>query len=93
LNSILEHTFPKLFRNGFINYGGSVQKHISRILSINFDKKQMKYILKIDEGAGQISENGSIQITKKDKTVIAYILYEEMLKIAYETIDFIKLKL
>lgn len=53
----------------------------------------MKYILKIDEGAGQISENGSIQITKKDKTVIAYILYEEMLKIAYETIDFIKLKL
>lgn len=89
MNSIIQHNFPRLFTNGFTNYGGSPQKRIARIFNIRFDSEQKKYILKIDEGDGKITDNGAIQMVKKNVSVVAYIPYDEMLKIAYETIDFI----
>lgn len=90
MDSIIKHQFHKLFPEGFSQYGGSAQKGIARILSISFDKEQLKYVLKIDEGAGKVGHNGAIMMVSKEKNAVAYIPYDEMLKMAHEIIDFIK---
>lgn len=89
LNAIGSHKFPRLFKNGFTSYGGSLSKNLARIFSIKFDSQQMKYIFQIDEGTGRLTKTGAISMVKKSKSVIAFVPYEEALKLAHETLDFI----
>lgn len=89
LQTIANHSFARLFNNGYTNYGGSVANKISRITSIKFDSDQMKYIFQIDEGVGRLTKTGAVTMANKQKSVIAFVPYEETLKMAYETLDFI----
>ena len=90
MNTIISHHFHHIFPNGFTQYGGSLAKNIARILTIKYDSEQNKYVFGISEGIGQLTETGGIKMTQKQKSVIAYLPYDETLKIAHEIVDFIK---
>lgn len=49
----------------------------------------MEYIFQFDGGTGRLPKTGAISIVKKSKSVIAFVNYEETLKLAYETFYFI----
>lgn len=89
MNAIINHKFPQLFPNGITNYGGSPRKKLARIFTIKFDQEQRKYFLQITEGDGQMTSNGAIKMVNKEKNAVAYIPYEDTLKIAHEVLDFI----
>ncbi|MGF2618448.1 hypothetical protein FZC84_21320 [Rossellomorea vietnamensis] len=91
--SIIQHTFPNLFKNGFVEYGGSKKDGTirARVFSVKIDDKK-RFIFQIDEGAGKLGPNGSIQMANKEKTVQTYVSYDEAQKMAHEVYDYIKLE-
>lgn len=90
LDSIINHRFHKLFERGFIDYGGSNKNGQvrSRVFTIRYtDRKQYQFT--IEEGLGKLGPNGSIQMSKKEKTVTTFVSYDEAVKMALEIYDFI----
>lgn len=89
--SIINHTFHNLYKNGFVEYGGSKTNGQvrARVFSVKLDQKN-RFIFQIDEGSGKLGPNGSIQMANKEKTVQTYVAYEEAQKMAHEVYDYIK---
>lgn len=90
LNAIKNHNFPRLFPNGFADYGGTIATKRARIFKINFDAQKSRYIFQIDEGVGAPMRNGAIRMAKREQSVMTFITYQNTLELAHEVLDFIK---
>src|SRR5699024_1206191 len=87
LSFIIDHNFPKMFPNGFTDYGGTMQTKRARNLYIKYDEDKKRYVFKIDEGQGKVIGAGAIQMVKKEKTVMTFLTYEDAIKMAHEVLD------
>lgn len=90
-HSMVNGKFQDVYQNGFAEYGGSrTQDGIrARVFSVKMSQKK-QFIFQIDEGAGKLGANGSIQMAQKQTTVQTYVAFEEALKLAHEVYDFIR---
>jgi len=89
LDTIKQHYFPRIYPNGFVNYGGTPSTKRARVFSLRYDSEKHRYVFQIDEGIGQVTKNGAVKMTKKEKTVMSFVSYEDTLKLAHEVSDFI----
>lgn len=90
LGTIIQHHFPRIYPDGFVNYGGTPSTRRARIFTLRYDREKHRYIFQIDEGIGEVIKNGAIKMVKKEKTVMSFVSYEDTLKLAHEVLDFIR---
>src|SRR5690625_3244844 len=89
LNAIKTHMFPRMFPNGFRQYGGTASTKKARVFGINYDPNGKRYTFMIEEGQGQVMKTGAIKMTKKEKSVMTFVSYNDTLELAHEVLDFI----
>jgi len=90
--AIVNHHFPKIYANGFSEYGGSNKNGVvrSRILTVEYEQPKHRFKFQIDEGPGRMDDNGSIKMVKKEKSVRTYVSYDDGIKMGHEVLDYIK---
>ncbi|GAB6453684.1 MULTISPECIES: hypothetical protein [Bacillus cereus group] len=90
--AIVNHHFPKIYANGYSEYGGSNKNGVvrSRILSVDYEQEKHRFKFQIDEGPGRMDGNGSIKMIKKEKSVRTYVAYDDAIKMGHEVLDYIK---
>src|SRR5699024_8023271 len=89
-NTIINGSFINMFPNGYKKYEGSPKTKRARVLTIQFDPNRSRFIFQIEEGQGQVINNGAMKMTNREKSVQTYVNVEDTLEMAHEIVDFIK---
>lgn len=88
-------SFKRVFPRGFSDYGGSenkatgeIQARVFKAEISNEDRGQFKLSITVGKGTKK-QDTGAFQMVSPELTVTKYMGYDEMLKMAYETLDYI----